>query len=73
MQSMYVFLDITKNVDFLWKNDGVSRAQGVYHVIQTFFGSSLGKIWLWLLHHVSTWATARTSRSSTATTTKRTT
>ena len=44
MQSISVFLDITKFADFNWKNADVSRSQGVCHVIHIFFGSSLGKI-----------------------------
>ena len=37
MQSILVFLNITKFVD-------VSRTQGVCHVIHMFFGSNLGKV-----------------------------
>ena len=44
MQSISVFLDITKFADFRWKNGDVSRAKGVCHVIHVFFGSSLGKV-----------------------------
>ena len=44
MQSISIFLDITKFADFQWKSADVSRAQGFCHVIHTFFGSSLGKI-----------------------------
>ena len=44
VQSMSVFLDITKFADFRWKNADVSRTQGVCHVIHIFFGSSLGKV-----------------------------
>ena len=44
MQSISVFLDIEKFVDFWWKNVDVSRFQGACHVIHVFFGSSLGKI-----------------------------
>ena len=36
MQSISVFLDITKFSDFWWKNADVSRAQVVCHVIQIF-------------------------------------
>ena len=39
MQSISVLLDVTKIAD-------VSRAQRVCHVIDIFFGSSLGKIYL---------------------------
>ena len=34
----------SKIVDFRWKNTDVSRTQRVCHVIQLFFGSSLGKV-----------------------------
>ena len=44
MQPLSVFLDITKNDDFLWKNDAASRNQGVCHMIYVSFGTSLGKI-----------------------------
>ena len=44
MQPLSVFLDITKNDDFLWKNDDASRNQGVCHMIYVCFGTSLGKI-----------------------------
>ena len=44
MQSVYVFLDITKVAGFQCKNDDVSRTQGVCHVIFVFLGSSLGKV-----------------------------
>ena len=46
MQSITVFLDIAKFVDFRWKNADVKRTQGVCHVIHAhiFFGSSLGKV-----------------------------
>ena len=44
MQSISVFLDITKVADFRWKNADDSRTQGVCHVIYIFFGSSLGKV-----------------------------
>ena len=43
MESISVFLDITKFSDFQWKNADVSRTQGVCQVIHIFFGSSLGK------------------------------
>ena len=35
--------NITKIVDFLWKN-AASRTQGVCHMIYTFFGSFLKKV-----------------------------
>ena len=44
MQSMFVFLDITKFADFRGKNADVSRTQGVCHVIHMFFGSYLSKV-----------------------------
>ena len=43
MQSVSVFLDIVKFVDFLWKNTDVSKVQEVCQVIQTIFRSSFGK------------------------------
>ena len=44
MESVSAFIDITKFYDFQWKNADVSRSQEVCHVIQIFFGSSLGKV-----------------------------
>ena len=44
MQSISVFLGITKFADFRWKNADVSRTQGVCHVIHIFFECSLGKV-----------------------------
>ena len=44
MQSISVFLDMTKFTDFRLKNADVNRTQGVCHVIHIFFGSSLGKV-----------------------------
>ena len=44
MESISVFLDIAKFADFRSKNAGVSRTQGVAHVIHIFLGSSLGKV-----------------------------
>ena len=44
MESIYVFLDIAKLADFLWKNDAVGRTQGVWHVVHIFFRSSLCKV-----------------------------
>ena len=44
MQSISVFLNITRVVDFQWKNVDVSRTQAVCHVVYIFFESSLGKI-----------------------------
>ena len=44
MQSISVFLDIAKFVDFWRKNADVSGMQEVCHVILTFFGSSLRKV-----------------------------
>ena len=39
-----VFLDRTKVTDFQWNNAGVSRTQGVCHVIYIFFWFSLDKV-----------------------------
>ena len=44
MQSIHVFLDIAKFADFQRKNADVSNTQGVCHVIDIFFRSSLGKV-----------------------------
>ena len=44
MQSISVFLDITKFANFWWKNADVSRTQRLCHVIQIFFESSPGKV-----------------------------
>ena len=44
MQSKSVFLDIAQFTGFWWENADVRRTQGVCHVIQRFFGSSLGKV-----------------------------
>ena len=44
MQSVFVFLDITKFADFREKNADVRRNQGLCYVIQIIFGSSLGKV-----------------------------
>ena len=44
MVSTSVFLDITKCADFPWKHADVSRTHGICHVINIFFGSSLGKV-----------------------------
>ena len=43
MQSISVFLDITKIAVFRWKNADLSRTQAVFHVIYKFFRSYLGK------------------------------
>ena len=37
MQSISVFLDIAKFVDFQWKNTDVSRTQGMWHVTHIIF------------------------------------
>ena len=37
MHSILVFPDVTKIVDFQWKNADVNRTQGVCHVIYVFF------------------------------------
>ena len=44
MQSISVFLDITKFVDFPWQNADVSRTLGMCHVIYIIFESSLDKV-----------------------------
>ena len=44
MQSVSVFLDMTRFANFQWKNADVGRTQGVCHVIHIFFGFSLGKV-----------------------------
>ena len=44
MQSISVFLDITKFADFQGKNADLSRSQGMCHMIYIFFGFSLGKV-----------------------------
>ena len=44
MQSVPVFVDITKIADFRFKNADVSRTQGVCQVIFAFFGSTLRKV-----------------------------
>ena len=44
MQSISVNPDILKIADFWWKNDDVSRAQGVCHMIYVFCGSYLGDV-----------------------------
>ena len=44
MQPTFVFLDVTKIVDFRLKITDVSRNLWVCHVIYIFFGSSLCKV-----------------------------
>ena len=44
MESIFVFLDVTKVADFRLKNADVTRTQEVCHVIYMFFGFSLGKV-----------------------------
>ena len=44
VQSIFLFLDITKVADFWWKNADISRSQGVCHMIYIFFGTFLGKV-----------------------------
>ena len=44
MQSISVFLDITKFADFPRKNTDVSRTQWVCHVFHIFFECSLDKV-----------------------------
>ena len=43
MQSIFVFLDITK-FDFRLKNADVIRTRRVCHMIHMFYGYSLGKV-----------------------------
>ena len=43
MQSITIFLNITKVADFRRKDADVSRAQGLCHLICVSFGSSFGK------------------------------
>ena len=51
MQSIAVFFDIAKFIDFRLKHADVSRTQGVCHLIHIFFGSSLGKVYCAKFHH----------------------
>ena len=44
MQSIYVFLDVTKVADFRWKNPDFSKTEGVFHVIHTFIWAALSKV-----------------------------
>ena len=44
MQSILVFPDIQKIVDFQRRDTDVSRTQVMCHVIYIFFGSSIGKV-----------------------------
>ena len=44
MQSISVFLDIAEFADFWCRNADFNRTQGVCHVVQKIFGSSLGKV-----------------------------
>ena len=44
MQSISVFLNIAKLVNFKRKNADVSKIQGMCHVIYVIFGPSLGKV-----------------------------
>ena len=44
MQSIYLFVDLTKSADFRSKNANVSRTQRVCHVIDMFFEFSLGQV-----------------------------
>ena len=44
MQSISVFLDIAKFADFRLKNADFSEIQVLFHVINIFFGFSLGKV-----------------------------
>ena len=44
MQSIPVFLNTTKFTDFRRKNADFSKTQGLCHVTDIFFGSSLRKV-----------------------------
>ena len=44
MQSIPVYPDILKIVDFQWKNADINRTQEVCYKIYVFLGSSLGKV-----------------------------
>ena len=44
MESLSVFLDVTKLADFRRKNADVGKNQGVCHVIYIIFASSSGKV-----------------------------
>ena len=46
MQSISVFLNVRRVVDFSGKNADVSRTHGLCHVINIFLGSFLGKVQL---------------------------
>ena len=39
-----LFFNIAKFAVFCWKNADVCRTQGMHHVSDTFFGSSLDKV-----------------------------
>ena len=43
MQSISVFFDIAKFSNFRSKNADISKTQGLFHVTNIFFVSSLGK------------------------------
>ena len=44
MQSMSIFLNITKFAGFWWKKTDVSRTQDLCYLIYILFGSSLDKV-----------------------------
>ena len=44
MQSVSTFRNKATFSDFCGKNANVSRTQGLFHVINIFFGSSVGKV-----------------------------
>ena len=45
--AIYIYISWYKKfADFRWKNDDISRTQGVCHVIQIISGSSSGKVYL---------------------------
>ena len=46
MQSISVFLDMTKVADFRQENADVTRAEGLCQVIYIFFGFSLGRVYM---------------------------
>ena len=44
MQSVSLFLDVTKFADFQWKNADFSKTKEVCHMNHIFFESSLGNV-----------------------------
>ena len=51
MQSIPVFLEVTKVADFRRKNTGVSRIKEVCHVIYIFFESFSDKVYCAKFHY----------------------